>query len=86
VHQIQPGVYLWEAPNGRLYMATPDGNLIQTADGLDPGPPPGHVRAALNTPDDTQTLSATGDLGSPGQAPAGFSVPAPAHRVRRRAP
>jgi len=51
VHQIQPGVYLWEAPNGRLYMATPDGDLIQTADGLDPGPPPGHVRAALETPD-----------------------------------
>jgi hypothetical protein len=42
---------MWEAPNGRLYMVLPNGDLIQTADNIEPPPPPGYVRAAFGIPD-----------------------------------
>ena len=51
MHQIHAGVYMWEAPTGRLYLVTPDGSLLQSADGIEPGPPPGYVRAMMDTPD-----------------------------------
>jgi hypothetical protein len=50
-HEIYPGTYLWEAPNRRLYLVTPNGDLIGSADDIDPPPPPGYVRTALGQPD-----------------------------------
>jgi hypothetical protein len=38
VHQISAGTYMWEAPNGKLYLVLPDGNLLLTAENLEPGP------------------------------------------------
>jgi len=38
VHQISSGTYMWEAPNGRMYVVLPDGNLLLTAENLEPGP------------------------------------------------
>ena len=29
---------MWEAPNGKLYFVLPDGNLLLTAENLEPGP------------------------------------------------
>jgi hypothetical protein len=46
-HQISLGTYLIESPSGRRWLITPDGHLILTADGPDPGPPPGYTAAIL---------------------------------------
>jgi hypothetical protein len=41
-----------ESPTGRRWLITPDGHLLLTADGIDPGPPPGYTAAILEDSDD----------------------------------
>jgi hypothetical protein len=51
-HQISLATYLMESPTGRRWLITPDGHLLLTADGVDPGPPPGYTAAILGNDDE----------------------------------